>query len=43
MADRAERDRLWDQHVAALPNFADYPQQTSRLIPMIRITPAAEG
>jgi deazaflavin-dependent oxidoreductase (nitroreductase family) len=40
VADRAERDRLWDQHVAALPNFADYPKQTGRLIPMIRITPA---
>ena len=35
-----ERDRLWDQHVAELPNFADYPKQTGRLIPMIRITPA---
>jgi deazaflavin-dependent oxidoreductase (nitroreductase family) len=36
-----ERDRLWDQHVVALPNFADYPAQTGRLIPMIRLTPAA--
>jgi deazaflavin-dependent oxidoreductase (nitroreductase family) len=36
----AERDRLWDQHVAKLPNFADYPKQTGRVIPMIRITPA---
>ena len=43
VADRAERDRLWDQHVAALPHFADYPKQTGRVIPMIRITPAAEG
>ena len=25
----------------ALPNFADYPAQTGRLIPMIRLTPAA--
>ena len=43
IADGPERDRLWDQHVAKLPNFADYPEQTGRLIPMIRITPAAEG
>ena len=41
--DPAERDRLWDQHVAALPNFADYPAQTGRVIPMIRITPATTG
>ena len=34
-----ERDRLWDQHVAALPWFADYPAQTGRLIPMVRLTP----
>ena len=33
-----ERDRLWDQHVAALPWFADYPAQTGRLIPMVRIS-----
>jgi deazaflavin-dependent oxidoreductase (nitroreductase family) len=37
----AERDRLWDQHVAVLPNFAEYPAQTGRLVPMIRITAAA--
>jgi hypothetical protein len=35
--DGPERDRLWDQHVATLPWFADYPEQTSRLIPMVRI------
>ncbi|HEY4190866.1 MAG TPA: nitroreductase family deazaflavin-dependent oxidoreductase [Candidatus Limnocylindrales bacterium] len=38
----AERDRLWDQHVAVLPNFAEYPAQTGRVIPMIRITPAGD-
>jgi deazaflavin-dependent oxidoreductase (nitroreductase family) len=32
-----ERDRLWDQHVAALPWFADYPAQTGRVIPMVRL------
>src|SRR5262245_28809743 len=34
----SERDRLWDQHVAALPWFADYPEQSGRLIPMVRLT-----
>jgi deazaflavin-dependent oxidoreductase (nitroreductase family) len=34
-----ERDGLWDQHVAALPHFADYPEKTGRVIPMIRLTP----
>lgn len=32
-----ERDRLWEQHVAALPHFAGYPEQTGRLIPMARL------
>ena len=36
----AERDRLWDDHVRALPWFADYPAQSGRLIPMIRLTPS---
>ena len=43
IADGPERDRLWHQHVAKLPTFADYPKQTGRVIPMIRITPAAGG
>jgi deazaflavin-dependent oxidoreductase (nitroreductase family) len=34
-----ERDRLWEQHVAALPWFAGYPEQTGRVIPMVRLTP----
>jgi deazaflavin-dependent oxidoreductase (nitroreductase family) len=35
----AERDRLWDQHVAELPWFGDYPTQTGgRVIPIIRLT-----
>ena len=38
----AERDRLWDQHVAALPWFGEYPSQTGgRVIPMIRLTRTA--
>jgi deazaflavin-dependent oxidoreductase (nitroreductase family) len=39
IVEAPERDRLWDKHVAALPHFADYPEQTGRVIPMIRLTP----
>ena len=38
--DEAERQRLWDAHVSALPWFAAYPEQVRRPIPMIRLTPA---
>jgi deazaflavin-dependent oxidoreductase (nitroreductase family) len=31
----AERDRLWQQHVAQRPEFGEYPKKTSRVIPMI--------
>jgi deazaflavin-dependent oxidoreductase (nitroreductase family) len=37
----ADRDRLWVEHVRALPWFADYPKQTGRVIPMVRLTPKA--
>ena len=37
-----ERERLWNQHVAQLPWFAEYPEQVGRDIPMIRLTPKAE-
>lgn len=40
IVEGAERDRLWDDHVRALPWFVDYPAQTGRLIPMIRLTTA---
>jgi deazaflavin-dependent oxidoreductase (nitroreductase family) len=40
VADRAERDRLWDAHVVQFPNFGPYPATANRVIPMIRITPA---
>jgi deazaflavin-dependent oxidoreductase (nitroreductase family) len=43
VVDGAERDRLWDQHVAALPHFAAYPEQTGRVIPMVRLTPTQAG
>ena len=39
VADVADRDRLWDQHVTALPNFADDPEKAGRVIPMVRLTP----
>jgi deazaflavin-dependent oxidoreductase (nitroreductase family) len=41
VVDGTERDRLWDAHVRALPHFAPYPEQTGRVIPMIRLRPAA--
>ena len=40
IADIADRDRLWDQHVAALPDFAEYSEKSGRVIPMARLTPA---
>ena len=39
VADADERERLWNQHVVQLPWFADYPAQTGRDIPMVRLTP----
>ena len=42
IVDAGERDRLWEQHVAALPNFAEYPDKAGRVIPVIRITPSTE-
>lgn len=43
VVEGAERDRLWDQHVAALPHFAAYPEQTGRVIPMVLLTPTGAG
>lgn len=31
----AERDRLWANHVAQHPGFADYEKKTSRVIPAV--------
>jgi len=39
VAEGADRDRLWDRHVATIPRFAAYPEQTGRTIPMVRLTP----
>jgi deazaflavin-dependent oxidoreductase (nitroreductase family) len=38
--DEADRPRLWERHVAALPWFAEYPEKSGRTIPMVRLTPA---
>ena len=43
IAEGPERDRLWQQHVAALPWFAAYPEQTGRVIPMARLTPISQS
>jgi deazaflavin-dependent oxidoreductase (nitroreductase family) len=44
IAEGPDRDRLWERHVEALPGFAEYPAKTEgRVIPMIRLTPVAEG
>jgi deazaflavin-dependent oxidoreductase (nitroreductase family) len=37
LTEGPERDRLWDQHVAQLPWFGDYPNQVGgRVIPVVR-------
>lgn len=41
--DDDERDQLWRQHVDALPHFAEYPEKSGRVIPMVRLTPDATG
>jgi len=33
-ATGAERDRLWNDHVALHPEFGEYPKKTTRVIPM---------
>jgi deazaflavin-dependent oxidoreductase (nitroreductase family) len=38
-ADGADRARLWEEHVKALPKFAPYPEQSGRVIPMVRLVP----
>ena len=43
VADEAERQRLWDQHVRTLPWFAPYPEQSGRVIPVVRISQRSGG
>jgi len=40
VAEGADRDRLWDKHLAEHPQFAEYPSKTDRIIPIARLTPA---
>ena len=35
VASGAERDRLWDQHSTERPEFREYPNLTTRVIPVI--------
>jgi deazaflavin-dependent oxidoreductase (nitroreductase family) len=35
VTEGAERDRLWNRHVAEHPEFGDYPNKTDRVIPVI--------
>jgi deazaflavin-dependent oxidoreductase (nitroreductase family) len=36
-----ERDRLWNDHVAELPEFGEYPKKTDRVIPIFVLERAA--
>ena len=43
VVDEPERRRLWERHVAERPEFAGYPEQAGRIIPVVtleRIGPA---
>ena len=37
VAPPGERERLWDQHVAERPEFAEYPEKSNRVIPVITL------
>jgi len=39
LAKGVDRDELWARHVEARPEFARYPEQSERVIPMVRLTP----
>ena len=39
IAEGAERDRLWQQHLAVQPQLAAHAEQAGRVIPMVRLTP----
>jgi deazaflavin-dependent oxidoreductase (nitroreductase family) len=41
VAEGADRNALWDRHVAEHPGFAEYPSKTTRIIPIARLTPLA--
>jgi deazaflavin-dependent oxidoreductase (nitroreductase family) len=37
VAPPGERERLWDQHVAERPEFAEYPEKSGRVIPVVTL------
>lgn len=37
VAPPGERERLWVQHVAERPEFADYPEKSGRTIPVVTL------
>ena len=39
VAPPAERERLWEQHVAERPEFAEYPEISGRTIPVVTLQP----
>jgi len=39
VSEGAERQRLWDQHVAVHPQFNAYPSKTDRVIPVVILEP----
>jgi deazaflavin-dependent oxidoreductase (nitroreductase family) len=39
VAEGADRDTLWDRHVAEHQQFAEYPSKTDRIIPVARLKP----
>ena len=41
VADSPEREGLWEGHVAKLPEFAEYPEKSGRIIPMVVLRRAA--
>ncbi len=41
LATTEERPHLWERLVAMYPYFTDYQQRTSRLIPVVVLTPIA--
>jgi deazaflavin-dependent oxidoreductase (nitroreductase family) len=43
VTEGAERDRLWQQHLAAQPQLAAHAEQAGRVIPIVRLTPPSDG
>jgi len=39
VVEGADRDALWDRHVAEHQQFAEYPSKTDRIIPIARLKP----